>query len=115
MPATLTTARLRLTPVGDHDLAPLHAHWNDPRAARHLWDANPVPTATVAEVIARSYHTFQTDGWGLWALRRPQTRSPSASAASARPTTAPGSSSSTASPPPTGPRAWPPSWPPGST
>jgi [ribosomal protein S5]-alanine N-acetyltransferase len=69
MPATLTTARLRLTPVGDHDPAPLHAHWNDPRVARFLWDAQPVATATVADLIARSHHTFQTNGWGLWALR----------------------------------------------
>jgi RimJ/RimL family protein N-acetyltransferase len=69
MPPTLTTARLLLTPVEDHDLTALHAHWNEPQVARFLWDANPVPLATVADLIARSHRTFQTAGWGLWALR----------------------------------------------
>jgi RimJ/RimL family protein N-acetyltransferase len=69
MPPTLATARLLLTPVADADLAPLHDHWNDPRVARFLWDADPVPMPTVADVIARSQQTFQTHGWGLWAIR----------------------------------------------
>jgi ribosomal-protein-alanine N-acetyltransferase len=69
MPPTLRTARLLLPPVQDDDLPALHAHWNDPRVGRHLWDANPVPASTVADLIARSHHTFQTAGWGLWALR----------------------------------------------
>ena len=69
MPPTLATARLLLTPVEDDDLAPLHAHWNDPQVGRFLWDANPVPTSTVADLIARSHHTFQAHGWGLWVVR----------------------------------------------
>jgi [ribosomal protein S5]-alanine N-acetyltransferase len=69
MPPTLATARLLLTPVEDADLAGLHAHWNDPQVARFLWDASPVPAATVADLIARSQQTFQTLGWGLWAVR----------------------------------------------
>jgi [ribosomal protein S5]-alanine N-acetyltransferase len=69
MPPTLSTARLLLTPVEDDDLAPLHAHWNDPRVARFLWDASPVPSATVADLIARSQQTFRANGWGLWAIR----------------------------------------------
>jgi ribosomal-protein-alanine N-acetyltransferase len=69
MPPTLATARLLLTPVEDDDLAPLHAHWNDPQVGRFLWDANPVPTSTVADLIARSQQTFRTNGWGLWAVR----------------------------------------------
>jgi RimJ/RimL family protein N-acetyltransferase len=68
MPPTLSTARLRLTPVEDHDLAPLHAHWNDPQVAHYLWGTSPVPTATVAD-IARSQQTFRSSGWGLWVLR----------------------------------------------
>jgi ribosomal-protein-alanine N-acetyltransferase len=75
MAPTLHTARLVLTPVGDHDLVPLHAHWNDPQVARWLWDANPVPLQTVADLIARSTDTFQTAGWGLWAIR-PATGAP---------------------------------------
>jgi [ribosomal protein S5]-alanine N-acetyltransferase len=75
MGPTVHTARLVLTPVGDHDLAPLHAHWNDPQVARWLWDANPVPLQTVADLIARSTQTFQTAGWGLWAIR-PATAAP---------------------------------------
>ncbi|MFL6272079.1 MAG: NlpC/P60 family protein, partial [Actinomycetes bacterium] len=50
MSPILHTARLVLTPVGDHDLAPLHAHWNDPQVARWLWDASPVPLQTVADL-----------------------------------------------------------------
>jgi RimJ/RimL family protein N-acetyltransferase len=75
MSPTLHTARLVLTPVGDHDLAPLHAHWNDPQVARWLWDANPVPLQTVADLIAHSTETFRTAAWGLWAIR-PATAAP---------------------------------------
>ncbi|HJU03443.1 MAG TPA: GNAT family protein [Actinomycetes bacterium] len=69
MAPTLHTARLLLTPVGEPDLPALHAHWNDPRVARWLWDAEPVSLHTVAELIARSTRTFEPSGWGLWALR----------------------------------------------
>ena len=69
MAPTLHTARLLLTPVGEPDLPALHAHWNDPQVARWLWDAEPVPLQTVADVIARSTLTFEQSGWGLWALR----------------------------------------------
>ena len=75
MAPTLHTARLVMTPVGDHDLAPLNAHWNDPQVARWLWDATPVPLQTVTHLVARSTHTFQHAGWGLWALR-PATEAP---------------------------------------
>ncbi|HEV2871783.1 MAG TPA: GNAT family protein [Actinomycetota bacterium] len=69
MPPTLRTPRLLLSPLEDRDLTALHAHWNDPQVARFLWDAAPVPLPTVADVIARSSHTFQTSDWGLWSLR----------------------------------------------
>jgi [ribosomal protein S5]-alanine N-acetyltransferase len=69
MAPTLRTDRLLLTPVQDSDLPALHAHWNDPQVGRFLWDGAPVPTSTVAELVARSHHTFQIQGWGLWALR----------------------------------------------
>jgi RimJ/RimL family protein N-acetyltransferase len=69
MPPTLHTARLVLTPLDEPDIAPLHAHWNDPQVARFLWDAAPVPVATVAGLVARSHYTFRSAGWGLWALR----------------------------------------------
>jgi RimJ/RimL family protein N-acetyltransferase len=75
MAPTVHTAHLVLTPVGDHDLAPLHAHWNDPQVGRWLWDANPVPLQTVVDLIARSTEAFQTFGWGLWAIR-PATAAP---------------------------------------
>ena len=75
MPPTIHTARLVLTPVEERDLAPLHAHWNDPLVARWLWDANPVPLQTVADLVARSTRRFQHAGWGMWALR-PATDAP---------------------------------------
>jgi ribosomal-protein-alanine N-acetyltransferase len=68
MPPTLRTPRLLLSPLEDRDLTALHAHWNDPQVARFLWDANPVPLQTVAEVITRSSATFDVSGWGLWSL-----------------------------------------------
>ena len=98
MAPTLHTARLVMTPVGDHDLAPLHAHWNDPQVARWLWDATPVPLQTVTHLVARSTHTFQHAGWGLWALR-PATEAPQIGACGLGPSSPPPeSSSSTASP-----------------
>jgi [ribosomal protein S5]-alanine N-acetyltransferase len=69
MGPTLRTARLLLTPLEQDDLAPLHAHWNDPQVGRWLWDGNPVPLEAVAELVATSTRTFETAGWGLWALR----------------------------------------------
>jgi ribosomal-protein-alanine N-acetyltransferase len=75
MAPTLHTARLVLTPVGDHDVAPLHVHWTTPQVARWLWDANPVTLQTVADLVTRSTHTFQHAGWGLWAVR-PATGAP---------------------------------------
>jgi ribosomal-protein-alanine N-acetyltransferase len=69
VPPTLRTARLLLTPVEQADLAALHAHWNDPRVGRWLWDGNPVAAEVVARLVERSTHTFQEAGWGLWALR----------------------------------------------
>ena len=69
MAPTLRTPRLVLVPLEDGDLSALHVHWNAPEVARFLWDANPVPLQTVAEVIARSASTFEASGWGLWSLR----------------------------------------------
>lgn len=69
MPPTLRTPRLLLSPLVEGDLSALHAHWNDPRVARFLWDSNPVPLDTVAEVVAASARTFEASGWGLWSLR----------------------------------------------
>jgi RimJ/RimL family protein N-acetyltransferase len=54
---------------------PPNAHWNDPQVARWLGDATPVPLQTVTHLVARSTHTFQHAGWGLWALR-PATEAP---------------------------------------
>ena len=59
MAPTLHTARLLLTPVGEDDLAALHAHWNDPQVARWLWDADPAPLQTVTDLITRSTHTLR--------------------------------------------------------
>ena len=75
MPPTIHTARLVLSPLEEGDLASLHAHWNDPQVARWLWDANPVPLQTVADLIAHSTETFRTAAWGLWAIR-PATAAP---------------------------------------
>ena len=69
MASTLHTARPVLTPVAERDVTPQVAHW--------LWDANPVPLQTVADLVTRGTRTFQHAGWwGLWALRPATTSSP---------------------------------------
>jgi [ribosomal protein S5]-alanine N-acetyltransferase len=66
---TLRTTRLTLRPVANKDVTALVAHWNEPRVGHWLWDGNPVDPRTVARIVDRSTHSFQTSGWGLWAVR----------------------------------------------
>jgi RimJ/RimL family protein N-acetyltransferase len=66
----LESPRLRLRPVeaADHDF--FHRQWNDPELGRFLWDAAPVATETVTEVLESSAASFAARGYGLWHVSR---------------------------------------------
>ena len=64
----LTTARMRLRPISPDDVDALHALWTDPDVRRYLWDDRIIPRETVEEIVARSLATFESDGYGFFAL-----------------------------------------------
>src|SRR5262245_426355 len=71
MAIELRTERLRLTPLAPADREALLALWTEPAVRRFLWDDRVIDLATVDDVIARSAASFAGEGFGLFALRRP--------------------------------------------
>ena len=69
---TLTTARLSLRPCGTGDVDWLHALWTDPQVRRFLFDDAVMTRARAEELIRRSAHTFEKQGYGLWIVTRRQ-------------------------------------------
>src|SRR5258705_1198474 len=68
MSVLLNTGRLTLRPISSDDVDALHALWTDPDVRRYLWDDRIIPRDTVAQIIAQSLATFETDGYGFFAL-----------------------------------------------
>jgi [ribosomal protein S5]-alanine N-acetyltransferase len=66
--AVLNTGRMRLRPISSDDVDALHALWTDPDVRRYLWDDRIIPRDTVAQIIAQSLATFESDGYGFFAL-----------------------------------------------
>ncbi len=66
--AVLNTGRMRLRPISSDDVDALHALWTDPDVRRYLWDDRIIPRETVAQIIAQSLATFESDGYGFFAL-----------------------------------------------
>jgi ribosomal-protein-alanine N-acetyltransferase len=66
--AVLSTGRMRLRPISSDDVDALHALWNDPDVRRYLWDDRILPRETVQEIVAQSLATFESDGFGFFAL-----------------------------------------------
>jgi len=66
--AVLNTGRMRLRPISSDDVDALHALWNDPDVRRYLWDDRIIPRETVQEIVAQSLATFESDGFGFFAL-----------------------------------------------
>jgi RimJ/RimL family protein N-acetyltransferase len=64
----LTTARLRLRPFGDEDVAELHLLFTDADVRRHLLDDRVVSRQWVEDEVAASRARFAEDGCGLWTL-----------------------------------------------
>lgn len=67
--ATLSTERLRLTPLTASDAAELHALWTDVGVRRYLWDGATIPLEQTLAAVAESERLFAQDGYGLWAAR----------------------------------------------
>ena len=66
--AVLNTGRMRLRPISSNDVDALHALWTDPDVRRYLFDDRIIPRATVEEIVAQSRATFESDGFGFFAL-----------------------------------------------
>jgi len=64
----LNTGRMRLRPISSDDVDALHALWTDPDVRRYLWDDRIIPRETVEDIVAQSLATFETDGFGFFAL-----------------------------------------------
>lgn len=65
----LFTDRLTLRPLSETDADALHRISNEPPVRRYLWDDEPVPAATVRDLIARSERMFSEEGIGLFGVR----------------------------------------------
>jgi len=66
--AVLNTGRMRLRPISTGDVDALHTLWTDPDVRRYLWDDRIIPRETVEQIVAQSLTTFDTDGFGYFAL-----------------------------------------------
>jgi ribosomal-protein-alanine N-acetyltransferase len=64
----LNTPRMRLRPISPEDVDALHALWTDPDVRRYLWDDRIIPRETVEEIVAQSLATFESEGYGFFAL-----------------------------------------------
>lgn len=68
----LATLRTVLSPLGPDDLSATHALWTDPGVRRYLWDGLIIDEKRAADVIAAGDDHFARHGFGLWAVRDPQ-------------------------------------------
>ncbi|MBG0831941.1 GNAT family N-acetyltransferase [Planomonospora sp. ID67723] len=69
MDHVLTTGRLVLRPVTEHDHAGLLAHWGAPQVRRFLFDGQAPSPAQVTGIIEDSLRGFAEAGYGLWLIR----------------------------------------------
>jgi RimJ/RimL family protein N-acetyltransferase len=68
MSVVLNTGRLKLRPIAKDDVDALHALWTDPDVRRYLWDDQIIPRDQVEDIVARSLSSFETEGFGFFAL-----------------------------------------------
>jgi [ribosomal protein S5]-alanine N-acetyltransferase len=68
MSVLLNTGRLKLRPIATDDVDALHTLWTDPDVRRYLWDDQIIPRATVEAIVAQSIASFETEGFGFFAL-----------------------------------------------
>ncbi|HET6472915.1 MAG TPA: GNAT family N-acetyltransferase [Pseudomonadales bacterium] len=59
---------MRMRPIDREDVDALHALWTDPDVRRYLWDDRIIPRETVEDIVAQSLATFESEGYGFFAL-----------------------------------------------
>jgi RimJ/RimL family protein N-acetyltransferase len=65
----IETERLRLRPLGIGDLDPWHRQiFSDPKVTRYLPVPNPIPREGAVERLASQVESWQTRGFGVWAV-----------------------------------------------
>ena len=67
-PFIIETARLRLRPFRPQDVDELHKLFVEPGVRRFLWDDEVIPKERAGSVIETSVSSFETRGFGLWAV-----------------------------------------------
>ena len=65
----IETERLRLRPLGVGDLDPWHRRiFSDPKVTRYLPVREPIPREDAVERLASQVESWQTRGFGVWAV-----------------------------------------------
>jgi [ribosomal protein S5]-alanine N-acetyltransferase len=65
---TIETERLRLRPLAVADVDDLHRLFTQPGVRKYLWDDEIIPRERTTAVVEKSVASFETHGFGLWAL-----------------------------------------------
>lgn len=68
MECRLETDRLTLRPFAASDLDWLHQLWTHADVRRYLWDGIEIGRERAAEEISKSRESFQSHGFGFWAV-----------------------------------------------
>ena len=64
----IETERLHLRPLSTDDLEALHLLWTDADVRKYLWDDQVISKEQAEEVITSSIESFDTNGFGFWAV-----------------------------------------------
>lgn len=64
----LTSARLRLRPLGVDDLDAVHAIWTDPAVRRYLWDDVCITPDQARDVLSATESHFHERRYGIWGV-----------------------------------------------
>lgn len=64
----LSSARLRLVPISDQEVALLVRLWDEAAIARYLWDDQMMTPERASAVVRASDRDFRSFGYGVWSL-----------------------------------------------
>jgi [ribosomal protein S5]-alanine N-acetyltransferase len=67
-PLKLATSRLQMRPFRLDDVDDLYRMWTEPSVRKYLWDDEVIPRERVESIIETSRVSFETNGYGLWAV-----------------------------------------------
>lgn len=62
----LSTARLRLLPLGEGHVDDLHRLWTHPGVRLHLWDDRVLAFEQTRDIVMQSGYLMEQHGFGLW-------------------------------------------------